>query len=107
MIGGAAGYLAETFDGGGTWALRSVAGSAAVTAIGGSRFRTLVAAGTALYERSLLNDNDFVAVNLEGGQELTGDITDISQNVDGDYNLLALVTDDGEIALGKSFAPNS
>lgn len=107
IIGGAAGYVAESVDGGATWSQISVAGSTAVYAIGGDRFRTIIAAGTAFYERSFLTDMQFVAGELESGQSITGNIMDVTIGVDNDFNLMALVTDDGEVILGHSYLPNS
>lgn len=107
IVGGAAGYVAESTDAGASWSQISVAGSTAVYAIGGDRFRTIIAAGTAFYERSPLTDMQFVAGELESGQTITGDIQSITVGVDGDFNLIAMVTDDGEVVLGHSFLPNS
>lgn len=107
MVGGASGYLVESFDSGTSWVTRAIAGSTDVSAIGGDRYRTLVGAGTTLYERSPLTYFDFEAVTLEGGQTVTGNYTDVVSNVDGDFNLVAAVTDDGEVVFGKSFVPNS
>lgn len=107
IVGGASGYVAESVDGGASWAQISVAGSTAVHAIGGNRFRTIVAAGTAFYERSPLTDNQFVAGELESGQTISGDIKAIAIGVDGDFNLITLVTDAGEVVLGHSYLPNS
>lgn len=107
IVGGAAGYVAESVDGGATWVSLAVAGSTAVHAIGGNRFRTIIAAGAAFYERSPLTDMQFIAGTLESGQTITGNIRHVAVGVDDDYNLIAMVTDDGEVVLGHSHLPNS
>lgn len=107
IVGGASGYVAESVDGGTTWTSLAVAGGTAVYAIGGDRFRTIIAAGTAFYERSPLTDMQFVAGSLESGQTISGVIRAINMGVDGDFNLISMVTDEGEVILGHSYLPNS
>lgn len=107
MVGGASGYLAESFDGGANWVQLAVAGANAVGAIGGNRFRTLVGAAGVLWERSPLNDFGWSQVATESGVAISGNIRSIAMNADGDYNLFAIVTSNGQFLMGKSFAPNS
>lgn len=107
IVGGAAGYCAESFDGGVTWTEPGVPGSSAITAIAGNCYRTLIGAGTAIYERSVLTNDEFRAVTFEGGVSLTGDITDIKMAPGGDMNYFAASTDDGEIIFAKPPYPNA
>lgn len=107
MMGGATGYLIESVDSGAHWLTRSLSGATPISAIGGNRFRTLVAAGSSVWERSPLSDFDFVLLTLEGGATISGTIRDITINVDGDYNLVALVSDDGTAYMGTGFYPNA
>lgn len=106
-VGGAAGYYAESFDGAVEFVEVAVPGSAAITAIAGNQHRAVVAAGTALYERDPLNDFNYEAVVLGNGVTVTGDYTAVVMGVDGDFNMFAAVTDDGEVVVGKPYYPNA
>lgn len=108
-VGGAAGYYAESFDGGATFAQRSVSGAVAISGIAGNRYRTVVSAGTALYERDVLNDYEFALVTLESGVAVTGDYTEVTEveTYDGNFNMFIAVTDEGEVVLGKPRYPNA
>ncbi len=109
-VGGAAGYFAESFDGGATFQQKTVAGSTVIGAIGGTTLRTLVGAGTNLYERDILTNMDFKKVVLEDGQAVTGNYTAIATGVDealGRFNMFVAVTDDSEVVIGKPFYPGA
>lgn len=104
MVGGASGYVAESFDGGLTWNLPFTAGAAAVGAIAGNCFRVLVGAGSTLYERSLLTDSAFKPVTLKNGATVTGNYTSIQM---GDLNYFLASTSGGNILLARPQYPNS
>jgi hypothetical protein len=107
IVGGAAGFCAESKDGGSTWTAVDVPGSDAVAAIGGNRLRTLFGAGTALYERSVLTKNAMKAIVLQDGQSITGNITRIVMGLEDNMNQFFVVTDDGEVAVGVGFYPGA
>lgn len=108
-VGGAAGYYAESFDGGVTFTQKAVAGSTAITSIAGTKYRTLVSAGSVLYKRDVLSNYDWAVVALEGGDTITGSIREVREveTFDSNFNMFVLVTDAGEVVLGKPFYPNA
>lgn len=107
IVGGAAGYIYQSRDGGLTWTQAGVTTSSAITSIAGNRWRTVVAAGTVLYERIALNDNAFEVIVLQDGATVTGDYTRVRMNVGEDFNRFVAVTDDGEVVLGVGFYPGA
>lgn len=108
-VGGAAGYYAESQDGGVSFTQYGVSGSTAIAKIAGDRWRTVVGAGTKLYERSVLTNYEFQEVTLENGVSNTGTIRDIKIRVGtaDNFNMFVAVTSDAEVILGKPFLPNS
>lgn len=106
IVGGDAGYLVTSRDSATTFIKLSV-GSANVVGIAGNQYRLVVAAGNALYERTIMTDNDFRRVTLQNGQTITGNYTHISMAADDDFNRYAAVTTAGEVVFGKPFYPNA
>jgi photosystem II stability/assembly factor-like uncharacterized protein len=109
-VAGASGYYAESFDGGVTWTEPNVPGSTAITALAGTKYRTMVGAGTSFYERSVLSDYSFNAKALAEGSTITGDVRDIYNPVDSvqdSFNYFVAVTDDGEIVVFRPQYPNA
>jgi hypothetical protein len=108
-VGGAAGYYAESLDGGATSVQITVAGTDAIKRIAGNRWRTMVAALDALYDRSVLTNYEYELVALEGGAVVSGNYTDLQMRVGSgdDFNMFVAVTDAAEVVLGKSFLPNA
>lgn len=108
-VGGAAGYYAESYDGGLTFTQIGVAGSTAITAIAGDRYRAVLGAGTHLFQRDVLSDMEYQQVVLSGGAANTGTITAIamrSGTID-DFNMFIAATTDAEVLLGKDPRPTS
>lgn len=105
-VGGAAGYYAESHDGGVTFANTFAPGANAVLAIAGTCYRTLVGSGAAVYERSVLTDMAFKARTPESGVSFSGNVTSIVM-AEGDYNYFLVGTADGNIFLGKPHYPNA
>lgn len=106
-VGGAAGYYAESLDGGSTWATPQVPGSTAVRGIAGlSHIRAMIATGSVVTDRTIMNKNQYTIRTYANAGAITGDFTDMS-NGDGEYNYSIAVTDDGEIVICKPFAPDS
>jgi len=104
MVGGAVGYLQESFDGGASWTSVAFTSSAAVTGVAGNCWRTVIVAGAKIYERSILTDQAVKV--LVPNVTITGDYTDLAA-APGDFNYFAAVTDDGEIVFVAPFYPNS
>lgn len=100
MIGGASGYVAESFNGGATWRSVDFPGTATVSAIAGTVYRQLAGAGTGIYERDPMTDFLFKAKLLEDGVTLTGNVTSIAYDSETGVNYFAVATDDGEILVG-------
>jgi len=107
LVGGAAGYAAESRDGGVTWETVIVSGTTAITAIAGNKHRAMVGAGSNLYERTVMTKNAFKKVTLELGQTLSGTITSLVMGPEGNFNLFAGTTDAGEQFLSKPFYPGA
>lgn len=105
------GIISETIDDGENWdasVLNQGAGN--VLAATGHTFRTLVSIGNAIFERSpleLAEEDEFATMKwrqleLAGGQEPSGNIVDMAilYWLNGP-NVLAFVTDDGEVGYGR------
>lgn len=108
-VGGAAGYYAESYDGGLTFTQISVAGSTAITSIAGDRYRSMVGAGINLYQRDVLSDMEYQQVVLDGGAVLTGTVKAIAMRTGtlDDFNMFVAVTTDAEVVMGKDPRPTS
>jgi hypothetical protein len=106
-VGGAAGYYAESLDGGATWTEPGIPGSAAIVGIAGNEHRAVVATVDGLHKRDLFTDFVFSTITLENGQAVTGNYTSVTMNVDDDFNIFLATTDDGEVVFGKPFYPNA
>lgn len=107
ILGGASGYLSQTRDGGLTFTAVGIGTSAAISSVAGNRWRTIASAGTALFERSALTDNNFEVITLQDGAAVTGDYTRVRMAHGDDFNRWAAVTDDGEVVMGLPFYPNA
>lgn len=107
VVGGAAGYLSESHDSGLSWTAMAIGTSSAITGLAGNLWRMLVGAGTSLFEQTVLTDNEIRAVTLANGQTLTGDITRIRMNLEGDMNRFMITTDDGEIVAAIPYYPGA
>lgn len=105
------GIISETIDDGEVWfssVLNQGAGN--VLAATGHTFRTLVSIDSAIFERSpleLAEENEFASMKwreleLEGGQEPSGNIVDMAilYWLNGP-NVLAFVSDEGEVGYGR------
>jgi len=108
-VGGAAGYYAESYNGGVSFVEVGVAGSTPIGAIAGDRYRAVVGAGSNLFIRDVLTDMEFQQVVLEGGAVITGNVTDVQMRTGSldDFNFFAAITDTGSVILGKDFRPTS
>lgn len=104
-LGGAAGAYAESLDGGTTWVNPAVPGTSAIRRIKGTAYRTVVAAGTSLYQRTILSLNEFKTIPIQEGATISGDIFGL--DVGEDWNYVAYCTDDGEVGLCFPFYPNA
>jgi hypothetical protein len=101
-------WYEETLDGGETFAeFATGAGASVIRAIAGTKFRTIVGAGTGLFIRDMLTNMEWNSVTLENGTSVTGNYTDGAEGVDGDFNQFCFCTDDGEVVFGKAFYPNA
>ena len=105
IVGAAAGYVAESFDGGATFTRLSFTSASAVTGLAGTRYRTLLTAGTKVFERSILTGMQFKEVKPQGSAN-TGAFTDLAM-APGDYNYFAATTDAGEVMFMRPFYPNA
>lgn len=102
MVGAAAGYVAESFDGGATFARSAFTSASAVTGIDGNKYRAILGAGTKVYERSILTNQAFtVKVST-----FTGVVTEVTM-APGDNNYFAVSTADGEIVFLNPNFPNA
>jgi len=107
VVGGAAGYLSQSRDGGVSFATLAIGTSSVIASIAGNQWRLIVAAGTALFEASALNDNRLTAVTLDNGATVTGDYQRVRMGLDGDFNRFVACTDDGEVVIGLPYYPNA
>lgn len=106
-IGGAAGYLVESYDAGATFSTLSIGTSSAIAAIAGNLWRMVVGAGTALFEQTALTNYEIRQLLLNNNVTLSGTVTAIRMNLDDDFNRFAVVTTAGEIAMFLPFYPNA
>lgn len=104
-FGGVGGVMSESLDGGTTWIPAAVPGTATIRRIKGSANRTVVAAGTNLYERTILSLNLFKEMALAQGATTSGDIYGL--DVGEDFNYVAYATDDGEVGMAYPHYPNA
>ncbi len=102
MVGAAAGYVAESFDDGDTFARSAFTSASAVTGIGGSKYRVVLGAGAKVFERSILTNQAFKALT----STFSGDVTEVTA-APGDNNYFAVSTDDGEIVMLNPNFPNA
>lgn len=107
IIGGAGGYCVETRNGGVSFKTVAAAGSTAITAIAGNQNQTVIGAGTSIYVRNVMTNNDFVKQVFQFGQTLAGNVSRLIMGLDDNFNLFAGSTLSGEIFIGKPFYPNS
>lgn len=107
VIGGAAGFVAESQNAGVSFTAIDIPGSDDVGGLDGNQYRLVIGAGTKVYERSIYTKNAVAEVALENGQTLTGDITRVRMGLDNNMNQFFLVTDEGEVVLGRGFYPNA
>lgn len=107
VVGGAAGFAAESKDGGAEFVTLDVPGSDAIGSIAGNQYRLIIGAADKLYERSILTDNAVEEITLEYGVALAGDVTRIRMGLDGNMNQFFACTDEGEVVLGRGFYPNA
>lgn len=107
VVGGAAGYLAESHDSALTFTEMAFNSASAVKGLAGNLWRLVVGAGTKVYEQTALTNYEIVELALENGVTLTGNITRARMNLNDDFNRYALCTDDGQIAILRPFYPNA
>ncbi|APU89037.1 hypothetical protein Rctr85_008 [Virus Rctr85] len=107
VIGGAAGFAAESKNGGVTFAVLDVPGSDAIGGLDGNIYRLVIGAGTKLYERSLITKNAITEIVPENGQTLVGAVTRVKMGLEGNMNQFFAVTASGEVVLGRGFYPNA
>lgn len=107
VVGGAAGYLAESHDGGVTFTALAIGTSSAIRGLAGNLYRLLVGAGTGIFEQTALTDMELRSVTLSNGATITGDITNIVMNLEDDFNRYAIITDDGEVVMAVPNYPNA
>lgn len=108
MIGGAAGYLAQSRNGAASFATLSLGTASAIASIAGNQLRTIVAAGTSLFKRDALTLNSFAPVVLQNGQVVTGNYTRVRMGLDENgFNYFIATTSQAEVVLGKPFYPNA
>lgn len=95
-VGGTGGTYAESVDGATTWRTVTLSGSAAdVNDIEGDRYRHVVAAGSVLYERSIMTEMRFTARTPRYNVTPTGDIEDIEYGIDQDEYMFVSAGPDG------------
>lgn len=107
VVGGAAGYLSESHDSGITWTAMAVGTSGNIRGLAGNLYRLLVGAGTAVFEQNALTDMELRAVTFANGATISGDVTNIVMNLEGDFNRYMIITDDGEIVAAIPNYPNA
>lgn len=99
MVGGLGGFVAETLDGGSNWSTVAVGTTDAITSIDGTANRTVVCAAGSFFYRDILNNMAFREGSLGAGSTITGNITRVRVELEGDANYFIIVTDDGEVIL--------
>jgi len=109
VIAGAAGYLAESRDGGVTWAQPNVPTSAAILKVVGTVDRTAFITAANIYQRNPMTNQEFKLVTLESGLTVSGNYTDLvmGRNDFAAFNYFAACTDAGEVVIGTPFYPNA
>ena len=106
-VGGAGGYYAESLDGGTTWTRPAVTTTSAITALAGNVYNTVYGAATAIASRSVLNLNFFKNNIMQNGASITGNFTGGDSlhvgygSTEERSNYYVLVTDDGEVVIGR------
>lgn len=109
-IGGAGGYYAETINGGASWYLPTISGTADIVNIHGDSNRLMFASGTKITTRDLISDNNFKSKTPEFGETIAGNVRGVAMPV-GDvelgFNYGCIVTDTGEVFIMKPFYPGA
>lgn len=107
MVGGLGGLLAQSEDAGATFSSVTSGTTSQIQGIAGTPYRTVIVAGSSILVRSPLNDNNFQAVSLEEGATISGVFKDVTIGLEGDFNTVCAVTDDGEVVVAYPFFPNA
>lgn len=102
VAGGAASYGCESFSGGSSFVETPLPANVVIRALAGARYRTVVGAGTKLYVRDVLTDNQYEEVSFRNGESVTGKFTSINM-ANNEY--IVACTDAGEVVLAKPYHP--
>lgn len=106
-IGGTAGYIGESVDGGLVFVQKSFGVAGVVNALAGDNYRTLAASGTKVVERSWQTLNTPTAVRPKNGLALSGTVTALAASFDRDPNFYLAVTTTGEVVFIRDNSPFS
>lgn len=104
-VGGAAGFYAESLDGGDTFTSPAIPGTDAVNSITGSTHRALVGSGTKVYVRDVMTYMEFTLVTVQDALSITGDIVGLAQTREKNVNHFLAVSDEGEAESIRHFSP--
>lgn len=109
-ISGVTGYYAESTDGGASWTQPSVPTSSDVVGNAGNAFRSVVAAGTQVFRRDVLSNNEYTLLTFSAGASVTGNVTDVAELPNrelstDDLNYFVFCTNQSEVFLVKSDSP--
>jgi hypothetical protein len=109
VIAGAAGYFAESRDGGATWTTPMVPTASPILKVVGTLDRTVFITANTIFERNILTGQEFVEVELESGQTLNGTLTDVvmGRNTVSGFNYVAASTSTGQVIIGTPRYPNA
>lgn len=102
IVGGASGYVAQSFDSGDNFELVPFPSTSGVESIAGVPFRTVIAAGTDAYVRDILTNYEFKALGLD----TSDDVTAVAMG-QGNFNYFVAATDGGDVFILKPHYPNS
>ena len=105
VVGGAAGYYAESKNGGVTWTQPEVPGSVQITSISGNTHRAVLTTSSQIFYRDVLVDNVYTLVTLANGASVSGNYTRVRMNREDDFNTFVAVTDAGEVVFAKAQHP--
>lgn len=106
-VGGAGGYYAESLDAGATWKQPSVTTTSAITALAGNVYNSVYGAASVLAKRSVLTDYRYANDVFQNGASITGNFLGgdsyhiNSAGAETESNYYVLVSDDGEVVIGR------
>lgn len=105
QVAGETGFLAESYDGADTWTALAVTGSTDIVyALEGDEHRALAAQSGSLYERDIIHDLLYKAIDYKYSPTLTGDLVELSAAEGVNYFFGVLTT--GEVILFRPCGPD-